>query len=576
MEKNKKISLKNRKKIVSRYGKVHHKEVKSKKEPKFSIKTNNILIISIILGAVFLIVALIFLLPNINSKLNNQPAKTDSSVNELKSDKLFIYVFGDFECPYTKRIADTYEKILNEYKDRVQIFYKHLPLSFHPNAMSAAIASECAKKIDKEKYDQYNIKLLRENALNRETYVKIARELSINEAEFTKCIDSSETKAIVEKDVELASSLGISGTPTWIIGENIIPGAVPYDSLKNVVDDTLKQFNGTNVDITNNEKVKGIILYAKDCEECQNDMLIPSIKQGFSFAEFEVYEINDAKAKEIIKQLKLEFVPVILVSTKVENSFFWKSNKDQMSMYFEKIGEWYRFKFENTGLEVYYLDEKKRIQLEEEKKALFNLDPNKPQIDFFIMSFCPYGNQAEEAIAEAYLALKDYAKFIPHYIYYPQPSGTNDRCLLDSEKNIYYCALHGIKELEQDVRELCVYNIYKEEKYFEFVKTINKDCSISNIDSCWKTVADKLKLDTSKIENCYNENKLNYVRAQVEKTEKLQVSGSPTVFVNGKKYNGARTPEAYKQALCNEMKDKPSACNIQLSGTQQQVTGSCG
>lgn len=54
------------------------------------------------------------------------------------------------------------------------------------------------------------------------------------------------------------------------------------------------------------------------------------------------------------------------------------------------------------------------------------------------------------------------------------------------------------------------------------------------------------------------------------------VSGSPTLIINGVLYNGARTADAYKQAICSAFNNAPAECSETLSATGASVSGGCG
>lgn len=68
--------------------------------------------------------------------------------------KVTLVEFSDFECPFCVRAFPTVEQVLKDYPNDVKIYYKHLPLSFHPNAQKAAEASMCAQ--DQGKFWEYH------------------------------------------------------------------------------------------------------------------------------------------------------------------------------------------------------------------------------------------------------------------------------------------------------------------------------------------------------------------------------------------------------------------------------------
>jgi protein-disulfide isomerase len=72
--------------------------------------------------------------------LGDAPIRGDSNA------KITIVEYSDFQCPYCQAATPTINQILNEYKGKVKLAYKHLPLSIHKNAQKAAEASECAKE----------------------------------------------------------------------------------------------------------------------------------------------------------------------------------------------------------------------------------------------------------------------------------------------------------------------------------------------------------------------------------------------------------------------------------------------
>src|SRR6185295_10560779 len=73
--------------------------------------------------------------------------KTENSpVEGSKSAPVKIVEVSDFQCPFCSKVGPTVSQIQSVYKDKVQVVWKHLPLtSIHQNAMGAAIASEAAK-----------------------------------------------------------------------------------------------------------------------------------------------------------------------------------------------------------------------------------------------------------------------------------------------------------------------------------------------------------------------------------------------------------------------------------------------
>lgn len=191
-----------------------------------------------------------------------------------------------------------------------------------------------------------------------------------------------------------------------------------------------------------------------------------------------------------------------------------------------------------------------------------------PDVKLFVMSYCPYGNQAENAMIPVAQLLKDKVNIeLKNVIYsdYATRMGgeAKDWCLDEEEK---YCSMHGINELNQDIRELCVAK-YEPDKLWDFVKEINEKTTVDDVEEKWEGIAQELGLDTDRIKKCQNEEGEDLLAEQVALNEEYGISGSPTLLINGVEYSGARTPEDYKIAICNAFVEPPEECQIELENT---------
>jgi len=191
---------------------------------------------------------------------------------------------------------------------------------------------------------------------------------------------------------------------------------------------------------------------------------------------------------------------------------------------------------------------------------------DKPVVELFVMSFCPFGNQAEDGMGPAYNLLKDYADIKLRYIV----SYTDDT-------KTAFTSLHGDQETTQDIRELCVAK-YNPEKLWTFVGAINKACTAQNADTCWTAEANKIGLDTAKIKQCQKDEGNDLLTIEYSASQKYGVQGSPTLVINGATVSSDRTPEGYKNTICSAFNDstKPAACSQTLAGSSATTAaGSC-
>jgi len=227
---------------------------------------------------------------------------------------------------------------------------------------------------------------------------------------------------------------------------------------------------------------------------------------------------------------------------------------------------------EGSYLFLQALDMNKKIAREGTQVEFDAPDREKPNVKFFVMSFCPYGNDAESALEPVYRLLKDKVEWEPHYVIYSNYGNYPEYCL-DEERR--YCSMHGIQELNQDIRELCIWKYYSHDLWWDFVLKVNSKCNSRNADTCWEPIARELGIDVEKIKNCEKNEARSLLENEIRLNEEYGVRGSPTVFINDMLYQGARTPEAYKQAICSGFITKPAECNQTLSSSTSSTSGQC-
>ena len=158
--------------------------------------------------------------------------------------KVKVVVYSDFQCPYCKIYYDSLRTVMKKYGDRVYFVYKHLPLSFHPQAKDAALASACAQ--EQKKFWEYADKLYAGqsewgNTQSIRKFKDYARILGLKTAEFNKCLDDKKYNEKITSDTNEATDYGISGTPATFINEQFRGGVISADDLKLAIDTELNK-----------------------------------------------------------------------------------------------------------------------------------------------------------------------------------------------------------------------------------------------------------------------------------------------------------------------------------------------
>jgi len=149
----------------------------------------------------------------------------------------------DYECPFCKRYnQDVLPRILAEYGDRIRYVAVNFPLiHIHPSAFSASMACECAHQ--QERFWQYRRELFASgNGLKLDNLLFIANQIGLDMMKFQTCLESSDIKSIVERDILIAESLGVTGTPTFFINDKLLVGSRPFGSFKVLIDSELESY----------------------------------------------------------------------------------------------------------------------------------------------------------------------------------------------------------------------------------------------------------------------------------------------------------------------------------------------
>ena len=159
-----------------------------------------------------------------------------------------VIEFSDFQCPFCRSFwRDTLPGIKSQYIDsgKVKFVYRDFPLDFHPGAMPAAQAAECAR--DQEKFWEMHDKIFSEQDKQgggtvqfvAEDIKKWASEIGLNTGEFNSCLDSGKYAEEIGNDIKDGQAAGVSGTPGFFINGRLVVGAQPFSAFKAIIDEEL-------------------------------------------------------------------------------------------------------------------------------------------------------------------------------------------------------------------------------------------------------------------------------------------------------------------------------------------------
>lgn len=144
--------------------------------------------------------------------------------------------FFDYNCGYCKRAMDDMLTLLKD-DPKLKVVLKEFPV-LGPGSVEAAQVAVAVRMQDKtgKKYLEFHQKLLGgRGQADKARALAVAKEIGLDMARLDKDIGSPEVKATLQESFKLAEALGLNGTPSYVIGENVVVGAVGIDALREKV-----------------------------------------------------------------------------------------------------------------------------------------------------------------------------------------------------------------------------------------------------------------------------------------------------------------------------------------------------
>ncbi|MBI2124670.1 thioredoxin domain-containing protein, partial [Candidatus Pacearchaeota archaeon] len=160
----------------------------------------------------------------------------------------------------------------------------------------------------------------------------------------------------------------------------------------------------------------------------------------------------------------------------------------------------------------------------------------KPKVELFVMTYCPYGTQAEKGLIPALNLLGD---------------------KIDAKIRFVHYFMHGDKEEQETYTQLCI----REEqsgKYLSYLECFLED---GNSARCLAEAG----IDKTKLNSCTESKAKGYYASDSALSNSYGVQGSPTLIINGQEASSGRSSSALLSAICSAFSNEPEECSEQVS-----------
>jgi protein-disulfide isomerase len=155
----------------------------------------------------------------------------DSPVGGNPDGDVTVVEFFDYRCPYCRAVAPRLAQLLEE-DDDIRFVYKEWPI-LGPVSEVAARAALASR--EQGLYEAFHEALMTHPQLTEEAIFKVAERVGLDEQRLKRDMEAPEIDDAITRTRALATALGITGTPAFVIGDRLVPGAVSLSDLKMLV-----------------------------------------------------------------------------------------------------------------------------------------------------------------------------------------------------------------------------------------------------------------------------------------------------------------------------------------------------
>ena len=502
------------------------------------------------------------------------PAKPTAAPTAVAAkDRVPVELYIMSKCPYGARAAIPMIDAAAELGGLVDVKFDYIVTvqgetfrSLHgPPETEGNIYQLCAKQVDESKFFPF-IKCVSENYReipgNSEA---CAKKLGLDFAALRTCAEGPEGKRLLTESAGRAKAAGARGSPTIKLGGKAYRGGRGKRDFMRAVCGAAKVKTAVCAAIPPPAKVNLTILSDARCKKCDTARYESQLKVYFPGLEVKKLDYATPEGKALYAEAGVERLPVLLFDETVTKAEAYKQFQRRM----RKQGKYYTLrvraefdpkaeicdnKKDDTGNGLVDCADptcKQTLECREEKKG---------ELSVFVMSQCPYGVRALDAMKEVLDALGDGIDFNIHYIADKTPTG--------------FKALHGQAEVDENIRQLCAIKHYpKGRKYMEYIWCRNKDIRGKD----WQKCTGSNGIATDVIQKRFEGDEGKKLHEEdIAIAKALRISASPTWLANNRfKFSGIQ-PEQIKQQFCKR-NPGTKGCDKKLSSSQKAPpAGACG
>jgi protein-disulfide isomerase len=143
-----------------------------------------------------------------------------------------VVEFFDYRCPYCKSVAKMVRDVVAG-DGKVRLVMKEFPILGPPSVQAAKAALAAVKQ---GKYEAFHFALMTQPGDMSDAHIEtVAGQVGLDVAQLKADMTSPEITAVIDRNIALAETIGIQGTPAFIVGKTLVPGAINADNFRKLI-----------------------------------------------------------------------------------------------------------------------------------------------------------------------------------------------------------------------------------------------------------------------------------------------------------------------------------------------------
>lgn len=485
------------------------------------------------------------------------------------------------QCPFGVQVENGIKPVLEKLGKAVdfQLYFigdepqpGQLTSMHGDNEVKGNIVQLCSKKYAPDQYMNV-IACMNKNARDiPNNFDACATETKVDAAKIKACAAGDEGKKLLSDSYKVSKEKQARGSPTiFLNGEKYQGGRQENDFLRAICGAFKTEKPEPCKNIPEPKKIDLTVLSDARCKDCFPDRIVGQLKNMFPGLQPKTVDFGTPEGKKLYDEVKdkgAKLLPAFLFAPNVSED----PGFAQVQRFVTDAGQ---YKLLQIGAKFDPTAEICDNNQDDDGNGKADCDdpgcagkmvcrPAKTGLlEVFVMSQCPFGLKAENAMKEVLDAFgKDPKKidFKVHFIADVKPDGS-------------FNSLHGQGEVDENIRQLCAMKYYPNNyQWFDYIACRNAD--IKNAD--WKKCATDSKMDAAKLEKCAtgDEGK-KLLTDDIKNAKDLGIGASPTWLANNKFQFSGLAPEQIKQNFCSYNKET-KGCEKTLTSDVKGPQGGCG